>query len=86
MTKRLKPELTAIPGVGQNMASHLNALGIYRIDELKGKDPEELYARECAMQGCTVDRCALYVYRLAVAWAEGRIEDPEQLKWWNWKD
>ena len=86
MAGRSKSELTAIPGVGANMAAHLNALGIERVDDLKGKDPEALYARECAMQGCAVDRCALYVYRLAVAYAEGRIKDPEQLKWWNWKD
>ena len=82
----MKLELTAIPGVGKNMAARLNALGIERVDELKGKDPEALYAQECAMQGCTVDRCVLYVYRLAVAWAEGRIETPEQRKWWNWMD
>ena len=82
----MKSDLPASPGGGENMAAHLNALGIWRIDELKGKDPEALYAQECAQQGCTVDRCVLYVYRLAVAWAEGRIESPEQLKWWNWKD
>lgn len=85
MTRVSKSELTAIPGVGVNMAAHLNALGVRRVDDLKGKDPETLYAQECAMQGCTVDRCVLYAYRLAVAWAEGRIENPEQLKWWNWK-
>jgi hypothetical protein len=33
-----------------------------------------------------VDRCALYAYRLAVAYANGEIKDPEKLKWWNWKD
>ena len=86
MARGPKSELTAIPGVGDNMAAHLNALGIERLDDLKGRDPETLYAQECAMQGCTVDRGVLYVYRLAVAWAEGRIEDSEQLKWWNWKD
>ena len=86
MARGPKSELTAIPGVGDNMAAHLNALGIERPDDLKGRDPEALYARECAMQGCTVDRCVLYVYRLAVAYAEGRIERPEQRKWWNWKD
>lgn len=79
-------DLRTIPGVGKNMAAHLKALGIERVDDLKGRDPEELYAQECAMQGCTVDRCVLYVYRLAVAYAEGEIEGPEQLKWWNWKD
>ncbi len=40
----MKLELTAIPGVGKNMAAHLNALGIERVDDLKGKDPEALYA------------------------------------------
>ena len=79
-------DLQTIPGVGKNMAEHLNALGVKCVDDLKGKDPEALYTQECAMQGCKVDRCVLYVYRLAVAYAEGRIEDPDQLKWWNWKD
>ena len=79
-------ELQVIPGVGKNMAAHLNALGIERVADLKGKNPEALYERECLMQGCTVGRCVLYVYRLAVAYAEGRIETPEQRKWWNWKD
>lgn len=86
MAKGPKSELTAIPGVGKNMAAHLNALGIERVDDLKGKDPEALYDQECLTQGCAVDRCVLYVYRLAVAYAEGRIENSEQLKWWNWKD
>lgn len=79
-------DLQTIPGVGKNMAAHLNALGIERVDDLKGKDPEALYEQECLMRGCTVDRCVLYVYRLAVAWAEGRVETPEQRSWWNWKD
>lgn len=79
-------DLQSIPGVGKNMAAHLNALGIEHVDDRKGKDPEELYQRECLRNGGTVDRCVLYVYRLAVAWAEGRIETPEQRKWWNWKD
>ena len=82
----MSSDLTSIPGVGKNMAAHLNALGIQCVADLKGQDPETLYVRECAMQGGTVDRCVLYVYRLAVAWAEGRIENPEQMKWWNWKD
>ena len=79
-------DLQTIPGVGKNMAAHLHALDIKCLDDLKGKNPEALYEQECLLQGCTVDRCVLYVYRLAVAYAEGRIEDPELLKWWNWKD
>lgn len=86
MAKHPKSELTAIPGVGVDMAAHLNALGVERIEDLKGKNPEALYEKECWLKGCKVDRCVLYVYRLAAAYAEGCIESPEQLKWWNWKD
>lgn len=81
----MRSELEVIPGVGADMAAHLNRLGIDTPADLKGKDPEELYAREVALCGPT-DRCVLYVYRLAAAWAEGRITSPEQLKWWYWKD
>ena len=82
----MKSELEQIPGVGHNMAAHLNAAGIFTLSDLVGRDHEEIYERDCVAQGCRVDRCALYVYRLAVAWAEGRVKTPEQMKWWNWKD
>jgi hypothetical protein len=81
-----KSELEQIPGVGKNMAKHMINAGFPTLESLKGADPEEIYLRDCAYQGFPVDRCALYVYRLAVAYAEDRIEDPEMLKWWNWKD
>lgn len=78
-------ELLSIPGVGKDMAEHFNRLGIYTLADLKGQNAEELYAREQALCGPT-DRCVLYVYRLAVAYAAGRVSGPEQLRWWNWKD
>ena len=56
------------------------------VDELKGADPEKLYLRDCLAAGCEVDRCVLYVYRLAVYYAENEVRDPEKLKWWYWKD
>ncbi|NCE63396.1 Pathogenicity locus [Pseudoflavonifractor sp. 524-17] len=79
-------ELQRIPGVGKNMAQRLKALGIHTLADLRGQDPEALYQRDCLCCGEGVDRCVLYVYRLAVAFAEDRITDPEQLKWWNWSD
>ncbi len=82
----MRSELEQIPGVGPNMAAHLAGLGYRRISDLQGADPEELYRRDCILQGTKVDRCCLYVYRLAVAWAEGRVTTPEQSKWWNWTD
>ena len=80
-------DLKTIPGVGANMAKHLNALGIAWVEDLKGKDPEELYLQDCArFPGQVLDRCCLYVYRLAVAFAEGRADTPDKQKWWNYKD
>lgn len=82
----IKTDLTKIPGVGEKMARHLMNIGITCIDDLKGKDPYELYMQDCAYKGFTEDRCALYVFRLAVYFAENETHDPEKLKWWYWKD
>jgi hypothetical protein len=81
-----KPELERIPGVGKNMARHLLNAGYPTIESLKGQNPEEIYQKDCQYHGCRVDRCVLYVYRLAVYFAENEMRDPEKLKWWNWKD
>jgi hypothetical protein len=81
-----KSELERIPGVGKNMAQHLINAGYPTIESLEGQNPEEIYRKDCAYQGCQVDRCALYVYRLAVYFAENETRDPKKLKWWNWKD
>lgn len=79
-------DLTQIPGIAVNMANHLIKAGYPTIKSLMGQDPNEIYAKDCQAQGVQVDRCALYAYRLAVAYANGEIKDPEKLKWWNWKD
>jgi len=80
-------DLRTIPSVGPSMKKHLEALGISCVEDLAGRDPEELYLRDSArFPGEGLDRCCLYVYRLAVAYAEGRCDGPEDLKWWNWTD
>ena len=78
-------DFLTIPGVGKDMKTHLEDLGVTCVEDLKGKDPEELYLRECLIKGPT-DRCCLYVYRLTVAFAEGRADTPDKQKWWNYKD
>ncbi len=85
-TNRNLKELQTIPGVGKIIAQDFWNIGIKNISDLKGKDPEELYFRLCATQGCQVDRCVLYVCRSSVYFAENKNHDPEKLKWWNWKD
>ncbi len=84
--KQALKNLQKIPGVGTSIAADLYSIGIRKIDDLKGNDPEALYARICRRQGCIVDRCLLYVMRCAVYYATETDFDPELLKWWNWKD
>ncbi len=79
-------DLRVIPGVGPAVEGDLIALGIHSVEELRGHDPEDLYARLCVYQGMRVDRCMLYVFRCAVYFAETESPDPELLKWWSWKD
>jgi hypothetical protein len=88
MKKKAKAgnELTKIPYVGESIAADFRNIGITRIEDLKGKTPEELYERICMYQGLHVDRCVLYVCRSAVYYAENPTPDPEKVKWWNWKD
>ena len=82
----MKSPLREIPGVGARIAAVMEALGIREVSDLRGRDPEELYLKECRMKGYQEDRCALYVWRAAVYYADHETRDPEKLKWWYWKD
>jgi hypothetical protein len=86
MKATAKDELRRIPGVGASIAEDLRGLGIRRIEDLCGADPQALYDRLCAQVGGHVDRCMLYVLRCAVYYASEFPHDPELLKWWSWKD
>jgi hypothetical protein len=79
-------ELRRIPGVGKSIAVDLWNLGLRSVADLRGRDPQELYARLEALAGQHVDRCMLYTLRCAVYFAETAAPDPERLKWWAWKD
>ncbi len=86
-TKKTHPdELQRIPGVGPSIADDLRSIGVTRIVDLKGKDPERLYAKSNAKAGMVQDRCLLYVFRCAVYFAETPKPQPKKLLWWNWKD
>jgi nucleotidyltransferase/DNA polymerase involved in DNA repair len=77
--------LEEIPGVGPKLAGELHVLGLRTVDDLQGRDPEELYDRLTTLRGRPIDRCVLYVFRCAVHYAE-KGRDPRKLNWWNWKD
>ncbi|RYZ54989.1 MAG: DUF4332 domain-containing protein [Sphingobacteriales bacterium] len=81
-------DLRRVPGVGISIANDLLHIGITSVDQLKGKDPVELFNQSNQYAGVVQDRCLLYVFRGAVYFAETpeSQQDPEKLKWWNWKD
>ena len=79
-------DLRRIPGVGPSIADDLWRLGIRRVEDLRGRDPQALYDATCREQGMRVDRCMLYVLRCAVYFASEARHDPELLRWWSWKD
>jgi hypothetical protein len=78
-------ELSKIPGVGPSLAADFCLLGVRDVAELRGRNPESLYAELCQQVGRRVDRCVLYVFRCAVYFASESKPDPKLLKWWNWK-
>jgi hypothetical protein len=85
-TAEVIKELRRIPGIGPSLARDLIDLGITRVPSLRGRDPEKLYQRLCALRGVHQDRCVLYTFRCAVYFASASRHDPELLKWWNWQD
>jgi nucleotidyltransferase/DNA polymerase involved in DNA repair len=74
--------LLVIPGVGKSIAADLRELGIHTPSDLRGRNPETLFRQFEKLHGKT-DRCLLYTFRCAVAYA--RTGNPD-LKWWNFKD
>jgi hypothetical protein len=79
-------DLQRIPGVGPSIARDLRGLGIRRVADLRGRDPQALYDQLNERRGERQDRCVLYVFRCAVYFASTPRPDPERLKWWWWKD
>ena len=84
--KRVKSALETIPGVGPSIAGDLAGMGITRVSQLKGRSPEALYKKLCALTGVRQDPCVLYTFRCAVYYASNASHDPQRLKWWSWKD
>lgn len=78
--------LREIPGVGPSIARDLRALGIARVADLRGRNPERLYAASNRLRGVVQDRCLLYAFRCAVYYATEPRPKPRLLKWWNWSD
>lgn len=77
-------DLITIPGVGKSIRQDLLEIGVTCVEDLRGQDPQELYARCNAQKGAVQDRCLLYVFRCAVHYAT--IDPNPALKWWDFQD
>ena len=84
--KQTMTDLQTIPGVGPSISQDRLDLGCRRVDDLAGKNPQEMFDALCRLRGARIDRCVLYVFRCATYFAGNRSHDPELLKWWNWKN
>jgi Pathogenicity locus len=74
------PALTAIPNVGPAIARKLLSLDIHGVDDLRGRDAEELFERLCALDGRRHDPCLLDTFHAAVDVADGKPARP----WWEY--
>lgn len=82
----MKSDLTLIPGIGKKTKEALQNIGINYIEDLKGQKPEDLYIKDSLKKGFDEDKCQLYLFRMAVYYAENKELEEEKLKWWYWKD
>ena len=73
-------ELQTIPNIGPAVARKLERLGIARPGDLRGRDPDELFERLCALDAQRHDPCLLDTFVAAVDFANGAPSRP----WWEY--
>jgi len=71
--------LTTIPNVGPAVARKLERLNITTPDDLRGRDPHELFDRLCELDGHDHDPCLVDTFVAAVSYADGGPPRP----WWE---
>jgi hypothetical protein len=71
--------LQEIPNVGPRMAAVLIKLGITRLQDAAGRDPDEMYNELCAIDAKRHDPCVRDIFAAVVSHAEGGPARP----WWE---
>ncbi len=71
--------LREIPNVGPKMAADLLKLGVRRLEDAAGRDPDEMYYELCTIDAKRHDPCVRDVFAAVVAFAEGGPARP----WWD---
>jgi hypothetical protein len=72
-------DLTDLPNIGPAVAAKLRRLGVTGPDDLRGRDPEELFERLCLLDGRRHDPCLLDTFVAVVAYVDGGPARP----WWE---
>lgn len=72
-------KLTDLPNIGPALAKELRFIGIESPQELKGKEPRELYNKLCSQSGKRHDPCVLDVFMSVTDFMNGG----EPRVWWD---
>jgi hypothetical protein len=72
--------LTDLPNVGPAMSSDFELLGIRTPQQLRRKDPLELYQRLCRKTGVRQDPCVLDIFISVTRFVDGEPPRP----WWTY--
>ena len=73
-------ELIKLPNVGKATAGDLLLLNIRKLEDLKDRDPDELYSELCVRTGTRHDPCCRDVFAALVDYANGAPARP----WWHY--
>lgn len=73
-------KLTDLPNIGPSLAGKLEFIGIKTPNDLKGKDPKELYDTLCEKTGTIHDPCVLDVFMSITDFMDGG----EPKVWWEY--
>lgn len=79
-------DLRLVPGIGAKKEKELIEMGYDSLEKLKDADPDELYFQACAKANRQLDKCVLYAFRCAVAYAKDPAPNPDNYRWWYFCD
>jgi Pathogenicity locus len=71
-------KLTDLPNIGKAGAADLVLLGIHQPDDLKGRDPYQMYDQLCTITAQRHDPCVIDVFISVTRFIEGDEPKP----WW----
>lgn len=75
-------QLQTIPSIGKECSLDLWNIGIRKISDLDGENPDKLYKKLNEVSGATHDICMLYIFRCAVYYASEKFHEKLKLNWW----